>query len=245
MVAIGIAVPNAPADRPSGDGSRLASERYVAGAPAEVPATRTSITSRSDGSPSAAESRFRTAASVSRGTTGPLEVITGSRDASPARTRKTNPSWTGLGSASRHRTSRTPGIVRGNVAGSECSVYIAGCVPIGSGNAQSITPDPASTSRSSPSSNTTAGRVNSSRMVSAEYGTPNAPPPSDRSTAPSTRSIDRTEPSSSRSAPRRARTFVMPGAEPIPITADRPASRNRGSSSHCLRVTWYRPPRSA
>ena len=84
------------------------------------------------------------------------------REARPISTRNANPSWIGRGSASRHRTSRTPGIVRGSVAGSEWSVYIAGCVPTGSGNSQSTTPEPAGTSSASPSSNTIAGSVNSS-----------------------------------------------------------------------------------
>ena len=55
------------------------------------------------------------------------------------------------------------------------SVFIASYVPMGSGNVQSMTPDPAGTSLSTPFSDTIAGRVNSSRIVSAEYGTPKAP----------------------------------------------------------------------
>jgi len=122
-------------------------------------------------------------------------------------------------------------------------VYIAGWRPTGSGKSHSATPDPAGTSFSSPSSNTMAGRVNSSITVSAEYGTPNPPPASARSTAPSTMSIDVTR--SSASAPSFASTFVSPGADPIPSTAETPASRNRPSSSSCSFVVWKSPPRSA
>src|SRR3989337_679242 len=72
------------------------------------------------GSPAGTGSRFRTAVSTSRGATSPDSVHTGSLLASPTPTRSAKPSCTALGSARRHRTSRTPGIVLGSVGGSEC-----------------------------------------------------------------------------------------------------------------------------
>ncbi|MGQ0669262.1 MAG: hypothetical protein ACT4PO_06280 [Actinomycetota bacterium] len=45
-------------------------------------------------------------------------------------------------------------------------MYIAGSTPSGSGNSHGTTPEPAGTSLISPSSNTIAGIVNSSRIVS-------------------------------------------------------------------------------
>ena len=56
-------------------------------------------------------------------------------------------------------------------------------------------------------------------------------------------SIDVTE--SNRSAASFASTFVSPGAEPMPITADTPACANRSCSSHCFSVVWNSPPTSA
>src|SRR3989304_1660189 len=44
--AIGIAVPNAPADNPSGEGCRCARQRTTTSRPSLIPATRTSMTSR-------------------------------------------------------------------------------------------------------------------------------------------------------------------------------------------------------
>src|SRR5262245_60250752 len=64
VVAIGIAVPNAPAESPSGLGEKPANPRNTATAPSRRPATRTSITSRSAGSPSGLESPFSTDAST-------------------------------------------------------------------------------------------------------------------------------------------------------------------------------------
>src|SRR5919198_956956 len=217
--AIGIAVPNAPAESPSGEGSNRARARTVAGLPSRVPATRTSRYSTSFGCASELGSRSRRAVRTSRGTASPLGVSTGSRPASPSDTRKAKPSWVALGSASRHRTSRTPGIVWGRVAGSECSVYIADCTPTGSGKSHSITPEPAGTSPSSPSSKTMAGRVNSSSTVSAEYGTANDP----------------LSPAGAGGG----------GPPPGGGRGTTPASRNRPSSSSCRRVVWNRPPRSA
>ncbi len=49
----------------------------------------------------------------------------------------------------------------------------------------------------------------------------------------------------SRSAPKRAITFVLPGLDPIPSTAVSPAPLEPvGWSSSCRLVTQYRPPRS-
>src|SRR5262249_9021147 len=154
-------------------------------------------------------------ASTSRGTTGPEDVGTGSRDARPSSMNSRNPPITSAGSANRHRTSRTPGIVDGSVASSECNVYTASMRPTGSGNSYSTAPLPAGTSRSSPSSNPIAGMSSSSRIVSAEYGTAN--PASPGSTEPSTMSMDAT--ASSREAASLAMTFDRPGHAPTPTTA--------------------------
>ena len=159
--------PERPRRQPLGRRLEVASDRYVAGAPPELPATRTSITSRSDGSPSAAERRFRTAASASRGTTGPLEVMTGPATRGPAH-EEDEP----LVDRSRQREPPThvadPGDRPGKGGRLRVQRVHRRLRADRLGEGPSITPDPASTSRKRPSSNTIAGRVNSSRIVSAE-----------------------------------------------------------------------------
>ena len=194
----------------------------------------------SRGVPGGTEIRWRTALRTSRGITDPDRVRTGWSDASPSSISSRNPSAILGGSARRHRTFRTPWIVRGRVAGSECRVYTASNSPSGSGNRYRIGPDPAGTSFSSPSSNTTAGAVNSSRIVSAEYGMPNSWSPS--SIAPSRMSIESI--SSNLGSVSLAMMLDRPGQHPTPATAGTPAARNRSSSSSWRRVMWYRPPRS-
>ena len=194
-------------------------------APPELPATRTSITSRSDGSPSAAERRFRTAASASRGTTGPLEVMTGPATRGPrARGRP-------LVDRSRQREPPThvadPGIVRegGRLRVQRVHRRLR-ADRLGEGPIDHTRPGLHLAQTAVLEHHRRQGEFVQDRLRGVR--TPNSPPPSDRSMAPFTRSIDRTEPSSSRSAPRRARTFVMPRPTRSPSRRTGPPRGTRG-----------------
>ncbi len=126
-----------------------------------------------------------------------------------------------------------PGNERGNIATSECRVWMARIRPTGGGKSISSSPLRGGTGCARPPSTTKGSSANSSSTVSRAYGIGSGPE------TPRSRQPTRTCTSSTRSRPRAmapASALVIPGVEPIPRSAGTPAATNASWSSNCARL---------
>ncbi len=115
-------------------------------------------------------------------------------------------------------------------------------MPTGSGKSMTSAPENGVISRQSPSLKIHGSMMNSLSRVSREYGGTSGAQAGAKLTMPSRILTHSTV--SRRSAAYRAMTLTMPGAEPEPQTAVRPAAAKRSCMASCFFAQWNRPPMS-
>src|SRR6185295_14536326 len=128
------------------------------------------------------------------------------------------------------------------VRSSECRVWIVSPAPIGSPNSTTPPGESGSISSARPSRSTTGGRVSSSSRVWSAYGT--LKPGGGSRSRPAADTWIESAGAGSASVASSAIRLVLPGAEPMPSRASRPARSKRGPSSSWRPVIQYSPPRS-